>query len=137
VGLMTITTEHLNIVKAAGACDISKQYKPGIEISSVRSDHLLWIENTLPELSLAVSAALCRDSGLNGRMSLALFGYGYGSGYCYGGYGDGYGSGCGYGGYGYSSGSGYGYGKSNEAIADVVLEKNQALVSPTTTRERM
>jgi hypothetical protein len=90
---VTIQEEHLQLAKRFGACSI-RHYKAGQPISDVASSDLAWMERQAPELSKSIVAQLCEAAGIVARapLSLALFGYGDGSGY-----GSGYGDGSGYG----------------------------------------
>jgi len=83
---VTITAEHLEAARAAGACAEIEYYRAGQDISDVSAEHLRWFSIEVPDV-----ARLLRGDG----PALHLFGH---SGYGYGssdgdGSGDGYGDG--------------------------------------------
>jgi len=129
---VTITAEHLEAARAAGACVALEHYRAGQDIGDVSAEHLRWFSSKVPDVAVLLQGdgpALqlfghsCSGEGSgngSGYGSGRGYGYGdgssYGSGYAYGlgnGSGSGYGYGPGYG-YGYGDGSSYGYDDGND-----------------------
>jgi hypothetical protein len=109
---VTVTKEHLEAARRAGACDDARRYRPGTPIARVKSADLAWFAERFPDEATAAAEAEVRASPLSirGSVPLELLGSGSGSG---SGSGDGFGFGFGDGfgdGYGDGFGDGYGYG---------------------------
>jgi hypothetical protein len=107
---VTVTKEHLEAARRAGACDDARRYRPGTPIARVKSADLAWFAERFPDEATAAAEAEVRASPLSIRGSVPLellgsgsgsgdgFGFGFGFGDGFGdGYGDGYGDGDGYG----------------------------------------
>ena len=119
---MELTVEHICIARHSGACKSGLDgLKPGLEISTLPSNSLLWAESVFPQsIQRAIQRSIvghAKTEILEDVLLSLIGGYGDGSGSGYGdgsSYGYGYGSGSGYGdGSGYGSGDGYGYGYSD------------------------
>ena len=73
-----VTQAHVDAAKQAGACSIP--YEVGTLLTAIMQKHLVWIEESLPDLASEIAATVTIP-GMRGVLPLSLLGSGYGYGY--------------------------------------------------------